>query len=946
MKKKKIMKTSKNLASTLLVVCGFVVGGVRYAQSDKNQVHIIHPLALTDVTIQGSFWSPKLKVWDKKTVYDVFNKFEGQYTPDRKYLIDEKAKTGRTRDAFLNFDMVAQGKKDIHEHEGPEWYDGLIYESIRGTVAQQNKIIVNAGQVLNSIPSTLYGSCIEDVNHEIYGGLYDQKIMGESFEEPSSGVNYNEWRKYNGYWAADKEYSDESVSIIPGRHSRRMVAKNELGTEPDQSSKLIYGVTDINEGVVEADMRFLQSKGDGGSILIRVTDPGIGENAYTGYEVRLSRVDNKIKLIKHQNNFVSLSETPVAFNSDQWNHVKIDARNSHIYVYLNHAVNPVIDYNDTNKPLLHGKIGLATAGSPVSFRNVTATISNIIRKLPLIRPENQQISDRWDAVQTNVVNAKFFLPQRHAFNGITAQVIEIMDGGGRAGVANRSLNRWGIAVEKGQVFTGSCYLHTEGNSLPVTVALESADGTKSYAKQNLLVANTGWKQYPFTLTSNVSDTNARFVIYFEQKGKLYIDQVTLMSTGNKQYKGLPMRADIGDALVSEGLTFMRYGGTMVNASGYRFKKMISNRSSRPPYTGHWNEYSTNGFGIEDFLQFCEASRITPAFAINIEETAQDAADMVEYLNGDTTTEWGKKRAVNGHPNPYGIKYLEIGNEEVLFEGDDSTIYNHYIERFLDLYNAIHKKDTAIALVCSVWWRPESPNTERLFKAIDGKAAYWDYHVGGDDPNSGFSVDKELTRMQNLFHQWNPATKMKCAIFEENGGMHNMQRALGHATNLNAVRRHGDFILTSCPANALQPYLQNDNGWDQGQIFFTPTQVWGMPPFYAQQMAANNHLPLRVQDSVNCNLDVTATRSKDGKSLVLHVVNTDSLSQTASILLNDFVKPNKRVQVWTLAGNLQSQNIPGNSENVATKKTTTNLLSGTETRYTFPAFSYTILKFEK
>src|SRR3978361_1423123 len=101
--------------------------------------------------------------------------------------------------------------------------------------AQHNQIYIDANVVLNSVPSTLFGSCMEDVNHEIYGGLYDQKGMGESYVEPASGVNYKDWKKCGGYWAADREYSDSSVSIMPGRHTRRMVAKNDIDVEPDES---------------------------------------------------------------------------------------------------------------------------------------------------------------------------------------------------------------------------------------------------------------------------------------------------------------------------------------------------------------------------------------------------------------------------------------------------------------------------------------------------------------------------------------------------------------------------------------------------------------------------------------------------------------------------------------------------------------------------------------
>ncbi|MXV52634.1 glycoside hydrolase family 127 protein [Pedobacter sp. HMF7647] len=96
------------------------------------ETHIITPLNFSQVRIDDKFWSPKLTVWTSKTVYDVFDKLEGKYEPDRPDIIAEKEKLGRTRNAFLNFDLVAQGKKDIKTHDGPPWYDGLVYETIRG----------------------------------------------------------------------------------------------------------------------------------------------------------------------------------------------------------------------------------------------------------------------------------------------------------------------------------------------------------------------------------------------------------------------------------------------------------------------------------------------------------------------------------------------------------------------------------------------------------------------------------------------------------------------------------------------------------------------------------------------------------------------------------------------------------------------------------------------
>lgn len=102
------------------------------AQSTAIQTHILQPAALSEVRIQDAFWSPKFKIWTTKTVYDVFDKLEGKYEPDRKDIIEEKRKLGRTRNAFLNFDRVARGDKNTKIFDGPPWYDGLVYETIRG----------------------------------------------------------------------------------------------------------------------------------------------------------------------------------------------------------------------------------------------------------------------------------------------------------------------------------------------------------------------------------------------------------------------------------------------------------------------------------------------------------------------------------------------------------------------------------------------------------------------------------------------------------------------------------------------------------------------------------------------------------------------------------------------------------------------------------------------
>ncbi|RHJ81876.1 family 16 glycoside hydrolase [Parabacteroides sp. AM08-6] len=785
-----------------------------------------------------------------------------------------------------------------------------------GLYAQEGSITIDASKIENRIPSFLYGACIEDVNHEIYGGLYDQKVFGESFEEPDGGFVFENHTPYEGLWKKQKDRL--LVNAHPG-------------------AKLVYEGTIMKDGSVETELRFSGKAGDNAGLLVRVGNPGKGADNFDGYEISLAADGSKVVFGKHLHNWQPLKEVPVKCSPGTWNKLKVSMKDKQIEVFLNNK--RLFVYEDKETPIVEGKVSLRTWNSDVEFRNLCIEKDGKKQPVEWNGTEKLSISRHWDAIQTADSKVKFVHDNQEAYNGDYSQSIQMLTEEGTAGIANSSLNHWGIAISTDETFQGRLYLKGADFKGPVTVALQNADGTREYAKQTIPSITGEWTKYPFTLTANDTDPKARLAIYINQPGRIWIDQVVLMSTGDKQFHGLPFRNDIGTAMQRQGLTFLRYGGTMVNAPEYRFKKMIGDPDKRPPYRGHWNPYSTNGFGIEEFLQFCEVAGFKAAFAVNIEETPEDISDMVEYLNGPVTSEWGRKRAENGHPAPYAVEYIEIGNEEVI-QADDAAGYRHYIERFNLLYDAIHRKDASVKVINSAWWRPDSPNMETVFKALNGKAAYWDYHPWADDTNSGLLVEKELKKMQALFQQWNPDTQMKCAIFEENGNLHNMQRALGHVTLQNAVRRCGNFVLTSCAANALQPYLQNDNGWDQGQVFFTPTQVWGMPPYYAQQMASENHLPLLISSHSSDNLDVTATKSEDGKTLVLHVANIHRQTVPAKIEIKG-CKVSGQAEAITLSGNLDDRNTPGQPRKIIPVKHP--LQGAANMTYSFPPHSYTILK---
>ena len=790
------------------------------------------------------------------------------------------------------------------------------------THCQEAQITVDAGHVINRVTPWVYGSCIEDVNHEIYGGLYDQKIFGESFEEPPAAANFEGWTAYGGAWRADGQAC--RVAADPG-------------------GKLVRDRPDFADGTVEADIEVPGTNGENAGLLVRVREPAVGADSFVGYEISLSASSQRIILGKHRQDWQPLKSVPAQIEPGRWHHLRVVLEGPRIRIFEGGGRVPAIDFTDRDAPIPTGRIALRTWKADAAFQNVRVktgqtVIQNLFRALPAY-----SVSGQWDAVRTGSAAADFLRDDSRPFNGTYCQRIQRGPGTGRVGVAQRGLNRWGIAIKRGQTFAGRIYLRAQGLQGPVTVALQSADGKRTYAAHTLRHITNDWAKYPFSLTSNALDKNARFAVWIDRPGTVWADQAVLMGGGAERFHGLPVRADIADVLIRGGVTFLRYGGTMVNAPGYRWKDMVGVPDRRPPYEGHWYPYSTSGFGIVDFLNFCEAGRIEPAFAINAEETPQDAADLVDYVSGPITTVWGKKRAADGHPNPYRVHYIEIGNEEVL-GGDDPAAYAHYSDRFTQLARAMHGRNPGLALVCAAWWRPDSRNVEKVFEAINGECACWDLHVWADDARSGAAVDRQLTQMQRRFEEWVPGTAMHAVIFEENGSLHNMQRALGHASVLNAVQRHGDFVLVDCPANCLQPWRQNDNGWDQGQIFFTPGHVWAMPPYYAQQMASRNHLPLRVQSTAQGegDLDVTATRSQNGKTLALSVVNPGSAPCRAALSLAGFAGCRASARGWTLTGDPQAVNPPAGPETIRPREAVIGT-AGTQFDYTFPANSYTVLR---
>ena len=709
-------------------------------------------------------------------------------------------------------------------------------------------LTVDAGKVLCRVEPLIYGAGAEDVNHEIYGGLYDQKFFGEGFEEPAF-VNIKGFKAY-----------DEKWSIVSGMAQ----------LQTSRHGKLIYQGKQLSSDTVEVEVRMDDISAIAGFI-VNVSNSGTGADAFNGYEVALNANKGSFVLGKHQQNWQPISDTPMSFNPlGEWNKIRVIIKGAKLKIYLNDSL--INTYEDTKSPLTSGYIGLRSYGGSATFRNLKINEDTIA-----FESDDPTVSGMW----TPLGEGDFEVDATQPFTGKQSQKISGQPG---TGLYNKGLNRWGISIEKDKQLHLSLYL--KGNATKVQAALQSANGSKEYARTEIDGINEEWKRFDVELTPNDDDPAGRFTLELAEEGSVWADQVLLCTDS------YPFRSDLTEAFRQQHLTFLRYGGTMVNAREYMTHNMIGSRLERQPYHGHWYRFATNGFAIPEFVEFARLIGAEPTFAINIEDNPEDVIALLREIE------------------PFGLKFIEIGNEEYIGSSARSG-YEHYVERYLTLYEAIHPIWPDLQFINAAWWRSSQLETMKyVFDSLDGKCDYWDYHPWTETPQQAIAIEDEIAQMKELFLEWNPNTTMRCAILEENGNTHDLARALAHAVMLNIVRRAGGFVPLDSPANALQPYKQNDNGWDQGQIFFSPSQVWMQPPFYAQQMAATNHQPLLVECcGTNApNLDYTATRNERGDTIVLHVVNYGGSVRNTTLDLKNFGSVSS-VKYITLTGAENAENTP-------------------------------------
>ena len=272
------------------------------------------------------------------------------------------------------------------------------------------------------------------------------------------------------------------------------------------------------------------------------------------------------------------------------------------------------------------------------------------------------------------------------------------------GIANGGF--WGIPVKPDTTYCASFYARGKKFSGPLELALESADGQTVFARATIAKISRKWKKYEATLTTgNIPPSKAnRFVITTSQPGTVWFQNVSLFPpTYNHRPNGT--RPDIMQLLADMQPKFLRFpGGNYLEgntiAERFDWKATIGDVSQRPGHRSPWGYWSTDGFGLLEFLEWCEDLHMEPVLAVyggfslrqqrvdpgaNLVPYVQDALDEIEYVTGGAHTKWGGQRLKDGHPEPFPLRFVEIGNEDFF---DRSGSYNG---RFAQFYDAIKAK---------------------------------------------------------------------------------------------------------------------------------------------------------------------------------------------------------------------------------------------------------------
>lgn len=498
------------------------------------------------------------------------------------------------------------------------------------------------------------------------------------------------------------------------------------------------------------------------------------------------------------------------------------------------------------------------------------------------------------------------------------------------GIANGGFD--GIPLQAGETYEASFWAYQaymgqmwgpgdNNKSMPVTLRLETKRG-EVLAETKFEIKGREWRKLSAKLQPTRTVNDARLVLLAHEPGGICLDLISLFP--EKTFRNRPngLRADLAQAVADLKPKFMRFpGGCLVHGSGihryYDWKDSVGPvETRRARSNGPWGYHQTLGLGYFEFFQFCEDIGAKPLPVVTagvccqhagsspgrgqeglplaeMPAYIQDVLDLIEWANGPATSKWGSVRAAAGHPEPFGLKYLGVGNED-----DITPIFK---ERFKMIYAALKEKHPEITVVGTVGPFPN-----------------------GSEFDKGWAFAKELQVPMVDEHyyvapQWFWDNQSRYDKYDRNGpkvyvgeyAAHDRDRtrstlrsALAEAAGMTAFERNGDVVhFTSyAPLLARRHHTQ----WHPDMIYFTGTEVFRTANYYAQQLFGQNsgdkYLATTISPATKPPTLVTsAVRDSKSGDLIVKIVNGANTNAVLKVELAGLPTGNLKATKTVLTG---------------------------------------------
>lgn len=469
----------------------------------------------------------------------------------------------------------------------------------------------------------------------------------------------------------------------------------------------------------------------------------------------------------------------------------------------------------------------------------------------------------------------------------------------------------GIPVKEGDKYDFSVFarmINTGGGrnnrpvgKLPLNVRLETKDGALLAEATVEASDPSEWKPLTATLTASRTVPDARLVILAKSAGSVQLDEISLFP--QKTFKGRKngLRADLAQAIADIHPKFVRFpGGCLAHGDGlsniYRWKDTVGPVERRKGQPNIWRYHQSVGLGYFEYFQFCEdiGAKPLPVLAAGVScqnstrargtgqqcipmadmpAYVQEVLDLIEYANGPATSKWGSMRAAAGHPAPFGLKYLGIGNEDHITPG--------FKERFEMIFEAVKKKHSGVVVVGTVGPAPDGEDFTKGWQiANELRVPMVDEHYY--KPPQWFW---ENLQRYDTYDRSKPKVYLGEYAAHDDHRRSTLRAALAEAACLTSLERNGDVVRLASYAPLLA--RRGHTQWSPDLIYFNGTDVFPTISYEVQRLFGQNsgdaYLPTSISDSA----EFAASTVRDSKSgdVILKLVNGANSPKPLHIGLN-------------------------------------------------------------